>query len=380
LSTALSLARVGWRVSLYEKAKVLEESGQGSNFAERQRHSAKPRRARAPDAFALCRKRSESARTGWRDPCAHASRKCGKALGGALSCRSSRRSAAGAFGNGRARRQHHTSDRSRRRGLCPQQRWRRGAIAQGAVRLKVAGDCLIGADGLRSYVRQRLHADALRFSGAPPGARRSRPLACPLPCAERKPTFGSGARRILSIIPCAAAPSSMSSRSWTRISTLMKKNFGRAPRAGISRSAFCALGQNREGFAPRRSRVAEMAASGSQSSRKLCRGPRRADGRCGASHAALPGPGRGPGDRRCGRFGGGFGTRPNDRSWSSCVSGEAAATGGSRSKRITPASYDLSSRRSGRFSAGCRMRALGLKKCSPLRLALRCAPCKSHQF
>jgi len=29
LSTALSLARVGWRVSLYEKAKVLEESGAG---------------------------------------------------------------------------------------------------------------------------------------------------------------------------------------------------------------------------------------------------------------------------------------------------------------------------------------------------------------
>jgi len=88
-----------------------------------------------------------------------------KSVGGALSCRSSRRSAAGASGNGRARRQHHTSDRSRRRGLCPSSGGVAVAIAQGAVRLKVACDCLIGADGLRSFVRQRLHGDALRFSG-----------------------------------------------------------------------------------------------------------------------------------------------------------------------------------------------------------------------
>jgi salicylate hydroxylase len=33
------------------------------------------------------------------------------------------------------------------------------------VRLKAAGDCLIGADGVRSFVRQRLGADSARFSG-----------------------------------------------------------------------------------------------------------------------------------------------------------------------------------------------------------------------
>jgi salicylate hydroxylase len=39
------------------------------------------------------------------------------------------------------------------------------AIEQGVVRLKAAGDCLIGADGVRSFVRQRLGADSARFSG-----------------------------------------------------------------------------------------------------------------------------------------------------------------------------------------------------------------------
>jgi salicylate hydroxylase len=39
------------------------------------------------------------------------------------------------------------------------------AIEQGAVRLKAAGDCLIGADGVRSFVRQRLGGCSARFSG-----------------------------------------------------------------------------------------------------------------------------------------------------------------------------------------------------------------------
>ncbi len=39
------------------------------------------------------------------------------------------------------------------------------AIEQGGVRLKAAGDCLIGADGVRSAVRQMLGAASARFSG-----------------------------------------------------------------------------------------------------------------------------------------------------------------------------------------------------------------------
>ncbi|MGH6795896.1 MAG: FAD-dependent monooxygenase, partial [Methylocella sp.] len=39
------------------------------------------------------------------------------------------------------------------------------AIEQGVARLKASGDCLIGADGVRSFVRQRLGADSAWFSG-----------------------------------------------------------------------------------------------------------------------------------------------------------------------------------------------------------------------
>ncbi len=39
------------------------------------------------------------------------------------------------------------------------------ALEQGASRLETTGDCLIGADGLRSFVRQKLSADDLNFSG-----------------------------------------------------------------------------------------------------------------------------------------------------------------------------------------------------------------------
>ena len=61
--------------------------------------------------------------------------------------------------------QHNTSNRSRRRGLCFRRKPVAVAIEQGAVRLKAVGDCLIGADGVRSFVRQRLGGDSARLSG-----------------------------------------------------------------------------------------------------------------------------------------------------------------------------------------------------------------------
>ena len=167
LSTALSLARVGWRVSLYEKAKVLEESGAGLQLSPNA--SAILRNlgvlehltpfALCPEAIRIRRARDgatlalmplESAEKRWGAPYLVVHRAdLQRALLETVAREGSITLQTGAAVAGFA----PSSD-----GVAV-------AIAQGAVRLKVAGDCLIGADGLRSYVRQRLHADALRFSG-----------------------------------------------------------------------------------------------------------------------------------------------------------------------------------------------------------------------
>ena len=167
LSAALSLARVGWRVSLYEKAKVLEESGAGlqlspnasailrnlgvlehlTSFALRP-EAIRIRRARDGETLALMP--LESAEKRWGAPYLVVHRAdLQRALLETVAREGSITLQTGAAVAG----------------FAPGSDGVAVAIAQNMVRLKVAGDCLVGADGLHSIVRQRLHGDALRFSG-----------------------------------------------------------------------------------------------------------------------------------------------------------------------------------------------------------------------
>jgi len=167
LSTALSLARAGWRVSLYEKAKVLEESGAGlqlspnatavlrncgvlerlTTFALRPQ-AIRIRRARDGATLALMPLGDAEARWGAPYLVVHRA-DLQRALLEAAARESGITLQTGAAVAG----------------FAPCDGGVAVAIAQGAVRLKVAGDSLIGADGLRSFVRQRFCADPLRFSG-----------------------------------------------------------------------------------------------------------------------------------------------------------------------------------------------------------------------
>ncbi len=167
LSAALSLARVGWRVSLYEKAKVLEESGAGlqlspnasailqnlgvlehlTPFALRP-EAIRIRRAR--DGATLALMPLESAAKRWGAPYLVVHR---ADLQRALLETVAREGSI------------TLQTEAAVAGFAPSSGGVAVAIAQGAVRLKVASDCLIGADGLRSFVRQRLRGDALRLSG-----------------------------------------------------------------------------------------------------------------------------------------------------------------------------------------------------------------------
>jgi salicylate hydroxylase len=167
LCTALCLARVGWRVSLYEKAKVLDETGAGLQLSpnasailrklgvlERLAPFALAPEAirirRAQDGTTLARMPLDGAEARWGAPYLVVHRAdLQRALLETVAHEGTIRLQTGAAVAGFA---------SGKEGVAV-------AIAQGAVRHKVAGDCLIGADGLRSFVRQRLHADPLRFSG-----------------------------------------------------------------------------------------------------------------------------------------------------------------------------------------------------------------------
>ncbi|MGH6821527.1 MAG: FAD-dependent monooxygenase, partial [Methylocella sp.] len=164
---ALCLARGGWRVSLYEKAKVLEETGAGlqlspnasailgrlgvierlTPFALRPK-AIRIRRAR--DGATLVRVPLDDAERRWGAPYLVVHRAdLQRILLEAIARESSIKLQTGAAVAGFASGEHSVTV----------------AIAQGAVRLKAAGDCLIGADGVRSFVRQRLGADSARFSG-----------------------------------------------------------------------------------------------------------------------------------------------------------------------------------------------------------------------
>jgi salicylate hydroxylase len=167
LCTALCLARGGWRVSLYEKAKVLEETGAGlqlspnaSAILERLGLIARLtplalrpkaiRIRRARDGATLAVVPLDDADRRWGAPYLVVHRAdLQRALLEAIARESGIRLETGAAVAGFASGENFVAV----------------AIEQGAARLKAAGDCLIGADGVRSFVRQRLGADSAKFSG-----------------------------------------------------------------------------------------------------------------------------------------------------------------------------------------------------------------------
>jgi salicylate hydroxylase len=166
LCTALCLARRGWRVSLYEKAKFLDETGAGLQVSPNasailQKLGIIERLAR----FALCPKAITIRRA--RDgailalmPLEDAERRWGapylvvhradlqRALLDAAARAPGIRLMTDAAVNGIEQGAGSVSV----------------AIRQGAVVLKVGGDCLIGADGVHSFVRQSLGARSARFT------------------------------------------------------------------------------------------------------------------------------------------------------------------------------------------------------------------------
>jgi salicylate hydroxylase len=167
LCAAICLARAGWRVSLYEKAKVLEETGAGlqlspnasailarlgvierlTPFALRPK-AIRIRRAR--DGATLAVMPLDDAERRWSAPYLVVHRAdLQRALLEAIARESGITLQTGAAVAGFASGENSVAI----------------AIERGAVRLKAAGDCLIGADGVRSFVRQRLGAECARFSG-----------------------------------------------------------------------------------------------------------------------------------------------------------------------------------------------------------------------
>src|SRR4030088_554547 len=167
LCTALCLARAGWRVSLYEKAKVLDETGAGLQLSpnasailgrlgliERLTPFALRAKAirirRARDGATLAVMPLDDAERRWGAPYLVVHRAdLQRALLEAIARESGIKLQTGAAVAGFASGENSVAI----------------AIEQGAIRVKVAGDCLIGADGVRSFVRQRLGADSARFSG-----------------------------------------------------------------------------------------------------------------------------------------------------------------------------------------------------------------------
>jgi salicylate hydroxylase len=167
LCTSLCLARRGWRVTLYEKAKVLEETGAGlqlspnasailgrlgvidrlTPFALRPK-AIRIRRAR--DGATLALMPLDDAEQRWGAPYlvvhrADLQRALLEAIARELSIALQTGAAVAGFASG----ENSVAI----------------AIEQGGVRLEAAGDCLIGADGVRSFVRQTLGAECARFSG-----------------------------------------------------------------------------------------------------------------------------------------------------------------------------------------------------------------------
>ena len=225
------------------------------------------------------------------------------------------------------------------------------AIAQGAVRLKVAGDCLIGADGLRSFVRQRLRGDALRFSGRT--AWRATVEAARVPVSMRRketnlwlgrkahlvhyPLRGGAIVNVVAIVDEDFHPDEKEFSSSPGEPGFLEARFVRWDETARNCPALLLRGRNGRSLIAIQPQVLSW--------------PPHADRRCGASHAALPGPGRCPGDRRYGRFRQVFARGQTIEARLLRIR-RSGCHGRFAFKKVTPASYDLSSRRSSHFSAG----------------------------
>lgn len=167
LSAALCLAQARWRVSLYDQAKVLDEAGAGLQLS--------------PNASAILEKLGVSSRLKRFALCPKAIR-LRRAADGATLALLPLDDAESRFGAPYL--MAHRGDLQRALleavALEPGIHLETGAavtgfesrggsiivnIAQGAGRITVQGDCLIGADGLHSTIARALGTGAARFSG-----------------------------------------------------------------------------------------------------------------------------------------------------------------------------------------------------------------------
>jgi len=170
LTAALSLARAGWRVSLFEKSEVLEETGAGLQLSPNATSVLRGlgllpallaaglsptavRIRRARDGATLASLPLNEAEKRWGSPYLVIHRAdLQKLLLAAISKHPNIRLRLGTVAAGFATEQDSVTL----------------AVKRGVAALEYKGDCLIGADGLHSFIRQRLvggNLDALRFSG-----------------------------------------------------------------------------------------------------------------------------------------------------------------------------------------------------------------------
>jgi len=166
LCAALCLARSGWRVSLYEKATFLDETGAGLQLSPNASAILRKlglverlaRFALRPQAITI--RRARDGATIAQMPLAEAERRWGAPyllvhradLQRVLLDAIARTSGISLMTNAAVSGVEQGENRVR------------VAIGQGAATLRVEGDCLIGADGVHSSIRQRLGLGSARFS------------------------------------------------------------------------------------------------------------------------------------------------------------------------------------------------------------------------
>jgi salicylate hydroxylase len=167
LCAAIGLARRGWRISVFEKAKFLDEAGAGLQLSPNAtailqelgiiehlvRFALRPKSIlirRARDGATLALLPLEDAERRWGAPYLLAHRAdLQRALLDTAACQPGIILTSGAAVSGFVSSRHNISV----------------SVSQGGRPSTVEGDCLIGADGVRSFVRHTLGLGGARFSG-----------------------------------------------------------------------------------------------------------------------------------------------------------------------------------------------------------------------